>query len=145
MNEWRSDNVPVGEPVAVLVDHRFAGWACGGKNAIRAREFTKPAIQPRTLWPSWDSVSAEGWPISASAWSTGAGSLLAAFVTDATYEPPEDDSIDENNPTIGWVEPSAATGYQRLLLRNGRWTVEPSLRDVAKGSTGFGDDEEALD
>ena len=63
MKDWISQNIPDGEPMAVLVDSRFIGWACGGRNAIRAHKFTKSSTVPRTLWPSWDDVSAGGWPV----------------------------------------------------------------------------------
>ena len=52
-----------GEPTPLIVDSRFIGWAMGGSNAIRSRQFTKDAMQPRTLWPDWDDISADGWPI----------------------------------------------------------------------------------
>ena len=55
-----------GEPTPLIVDSRFIGWAMGGSNAVRSRQFTKDAMQPRTLWPDWNTVTANGWPISSS-------------------------------------------------------------------------------
>ena len=107
-----------GEPTPLIVDSRFIGWAMGDPNAVRSRQFTKDAMQPRTLGKGW-----EYW----------------------TWHPDNEESLTALGAFLELADPSLGHRFTPSLWPEGIYqpisNFERPLREIAKGTTGSGDDE----
>lgn len=116
--------MPHGMPTPITFDGSWVGWALSGHNAIRSRAFLKSDMEPQTLWPSWNDVSAEDWT---STWHAKPGDPPSWFTRSNAEDPSFLRSL--------WPEGI----YQPIRTFEG-----PSLSERCKGST-HPDDAGAMD
>lgn len=59
MNAWISDNQPVSQPYPLIMDSRWIGWACGTRNVVRSRRFTKSVLFSEPYRQGVDYIAAD--------------------------------------------------------------------------------------
>lgn len=125
---------PEASPVTLRVRGVPIGLAYGVENWFRAVEFVcdrlgRTETTPReAVWPTWDHVSAEGWPLR---------TIESLEIVDVVL-------CDDGFGSVHVRRPSPAFGSGISPFHSPAFP-EPSLRDFAKGTTGNGDDAGALD